>query len=289
MNRNKILRITILPLILVAVLAFTNMPTQKNENKNNKSQEQNSDNGKGQGHKGNNHKPQNDKGREGRSQDNNAEKNNKHVNANRNKQENKHEQGNNKGVGNSKSNRNNESLSDVKNSRGNGNSRMKNGKRDVNIDWNLDGFSNWKHPKDRKKVTICHNPSGNNSNGVTISVSENALQAHLNHGDQTGNCTVDYSDRWSPDYIRSRENVYNVYEQTWETMSYSEALLKLALEKLLGVRTDLDRNRSRYTTQELQRREELVYDLENNVLLLQNQLGATRQRLDSDVNIIIQL
>ena len=253
-----------------------------------KSYWQNSDNGKNQGNKENGHKHQNKKGQGERNEGNNA-KNNAQVNDNRNKQENRHGQGNNNGVGSSKNNRNDDRLNDVKISRGNGNSKMKNGRRDVDIDWNLNDFSNWKHPKDRKKVTICHNSSKSNSNGVTISISENALQAHLNHGDQMGNCTIDYSDRWSPDYIRSRENVYNVYEQTWETMSYGEALLKLALQKLLGVRTDLDRNRSIYTTQELQRREELVYDLENNVLFLQNQLGTTSQRLDSDVNIIIQL
>ena len=76
---------------------------------------------------------------------------------------------------------------------------------------NLGDFANRKHPKDQKKVTICHNPSSENSNnGVTINVSENALQAHLNHGDQRGNCNINYSDRWSDRYVKSRENVYNI-------------------------------------------------------------------------------
>lgn len=38
------------------------------------------------------------------------------------------------------------------------------------------------------KVTICHVPPGNPSNAHTISVSENALDAHLGHGDYEGPC-----------------------------------------------------------------------------------------------------
>ncbi len=38
------------------------------------------------------------------------------------------------------------------------------------------------------KVTICHVPPGNPANSFTISVSENAVQAHLNHGDFLGEC-----------------------------------------------------------------------------------------------------
>ncbi len=38
------------------------------------------------------------------------------------------------------------------------------------------------------KVDVCHIPPGNPDNWHTISVSENALQAHLNHGDLEGSC-----------------------------------------------------------------------------------------------------
>jgi len=160
--------------------------------------------------------------------------------------------------------------------------------KNASINWDLNNIANRKRPKDQKKVTICHH-TGGDSYPVTISISENALQAHMNHGDQMGNCTVNYSDRWSPNYIQSRENVYNTYEQTWETMSYSEALLRYAAEKLLGVKTNLNTTRTNLTAQEIQRREALILDLQNNVNSLQNQLDLTRQRLDSNVNIIIQL
>jgi hypothetical protein len=38
------------------------------------------------------------------------------------------------------------------------------------------------------KVEVCHFPPGNPTNWHTISVSTNALNAHLNHGDLEGNC-----------------------------------------------------------------------------------------------------
>jgi hypothetical protein len=38
------------------------------------------------------------------------------------------------------------------------------------------------------KVTICHIPPGNPDNAHTITVSENAVPAHLAHGDTLGEC-----------------------------------------------------------------------------------------------------
>lgn len=43
-------------------------------------------------------------------------------------------------------------------------------------------------PKHGKKVTICHIPPGNPGNAHTITISLNALQAHLAHGDTIGAC-----------------------------------------------------------------------------------------------------
>ncbi len=37
-------------------------------------------------------------------------------------------------------------------------------------------------------VTICHVPPGNNQNPITITINENALNAHLAHGDDLGSC-----------------------------------------------------------------------------------------------------
>jgi hypothetical protein len=38
------------------------------------------------------------------------------------------------------------------------------------------------------KVQVCHIPPGNPGNFHTITISENALQAHLGHGDIAGSC-----------------------------------------------------------------------------------------------------
>ncbi len=40
------------------------------------------------------------------------------------------------------------------------------------------------------KVTICHIPPGNPDNAHTIEVSENAVAAHLAHGDTLGPCDL---------------------------------------------------------------------------------------------------
>lgn len=59
-----------------------------------------------------------------------------------------------------------------------------------------------KHKKDKKdkkkpkkpgdgqneRVTLCHVPPGNPANAHTITVSENAVDAHLAHGDYLGPC-----------------------------------------------------------------------------------------------------
>lgn len=42
---------------------------------------------------------------------------------------------------------------------------------------------------DEEISLICHIPPGNSGNSHTISVSANAVSAHLNHGDSTGACT----------------------------------------------------------------------------------------------------
>ena len=43
-------------------------------------------------------------------------------------------------------------------------------------------------PADTKKTTVCHIPPGNPANAHSITVSVNALAAHLGHGDSIGQC-----------------------------------------------------------------------------------------------------
>jgi hypothetical protein len=42
------------------------------------------------------------------------------------------------------------------------------------------------------KVKICHIPPGNPDNAHTIRVNENAVDAHLDHGDYKGECNEKY-------------------------------------------------------------------------------------------------
>jgi len=44
---------------------------------------------------------------------------------------------------------------------------------------------------DGPKVTICHIPPGNPDNAHAITISINALPAHLAHGDSEGDCSVE--------------------------------------------------------------------------------------------------
>ncbi len=52
-------------------------------------------------------------------------------------------------------------------------------------------FNSFSESADRKKdneTTICHIPPGNSDQAHTITVSDNAMEAHLAHGDQLGEC-----------------------------------------------------------------------------------------------------
>ena len=71
-------------------------------------------------------------------------------------------------------------------------------------------------------------------------------------------------------------------------MSYSEALVRFAADKLLGVKSTFQAQRPSLTTQEIQRREAVILDLQNNVNSLENQLAVSRQRT-AGININVNL
>ncbi len=246
------------------------------------------DNGKGnaQGNKGN--------GQENRGNDNQGNRGNQNSQGNNNDNNSRGKSGDNNGKFDNDKGRNDKG--NVSNGKDNANSANGKGKsrreniqwdRDENVLWGFDNYSSRKRPGDFKKVSVCHN-TGNGDYPVMINVSENALKAHLNHGDQVGNCTGNYSSRWPEDILRTRENVYNNYQTTWETMSYSEALVRFAADKLLGIKSTFQAQRPTLTSDEIQRRELLIMDLQNNVNSLENQLAVSRQRT-AGLNININL
>lgn len=285
-------------MVFLVALSFTGLPPQKE--KGNKGESSSEKGNQSQQERGNN---KSDNSSRGNAQNDKGRSDDRDVNKGRSDHDNqgqgKYDQGNNKNKNDDHSGdrmgKSDDNRGSDKNNKGNdkdkgqGKSRRENigWDRDDNIDWGFDNYANRKRPKDHKKVTICHN-TGDSDYPVTITVSENALKAHMNHGDQTGNCANNYSDRWDNNYIRSRENVYNNYENTWETMSYSETLLRFAADKLLGIKSTFQAQRPSLSAQEVQRKEALILELQNNVNSLQNQLAVTRQRTDG-ININIDL
>ncbi|SKB62956.1 hypothetical protein [Daejeonella lutea] len=314
--KTNILKVSIFPLIVVAGLTLTEFqPGKENKGNGNKGPEQKGNQDRGQSNKGNSGSDNSGRGNQnwqgkadngqpkGRSDQGNGRNDDQSDRGNGNEGKNKgNSQGrsddngkfdNDKGRGNDNKNMNanngNGNNDNGKGANGKGKWRKENisWDRDENVLWGFDNYSSRKRPKDFKKVTVCHN-TGDSNYPVTITVSENALKAHLNHGDQVGDCTVDYSDRWPANFIRTRENVYNNYQTTWETMSYSEALLRFAAEKLLGIKSTFQTQRATLAPDEIQRREMLIMDLQNNVNSLENQLAISRQRT-AGLNININL
>ncbi|MHB1178800.1 MAG: hypothetical protein ACYCZO_10775 [Daejeonella sp.] len=289
--KTNILKISILPLIILTMLEFATLQPQKENNKGNKGNNSQGD-GKGHNQKNNNDSRRNndnsqrnnDRYKNNQREDRNDQNRDRENKNERSDREDKDHGPENSGKNYDKMNGNDDKGKFKDQGRGKETIRWD---RDESINWGLNDFKSRKRPKDFKKVTVCHS-TGGDSFPVSINISENALQAHLNHGDQTGNCTTNYSERWPQNYIRTRENVYNTYENTWETMSYSEALVRYAADKLLGIKSNLQRDRSTLTAQEIQRREAVILDLQTNVTGLESQIGVTRQRLDGvNINIIL--
>ncbi|MBU1759522.1 MAG: hypothetical protein KKB19_01605 [Bacteroidetes bacterium] len=144
--------------------------------------------------------------------------------------------------------------------------------------WTGNDYYKAKGPKGNKKVTICHKPNGSNY-PVTISVSVNALQAHLNHGDYQGACK-DY-DRtvYSDGYWTNRDTYYNQYYQTTETLSFGEQLLNTAIDVLTNRKAQLVTARPTLTPNQINAREQAIINLQNNVYDLQTSLATGNQRV----------
>ena len=137
-----------------------------------------------------------------------------------------------------------------------------------------------KKPKNNKKVNICHKPDGSNY-PTSITVSENALKAHLNHGDSQGNCNDFDRSIYTKNYWDARNGYYNQYYQTTETLSFGEQLLVNAIDVLTNRRSQLNATRTTLTPVQVQKREVVLIDLQNNVYDLQNSLDNGNQRVSS--------
>lgn len=135
-----------------------------------------------------------------------------------------------------------------------------------------ENFRNRKDFWKGEKVTICH--KAQDGNAVTISVSANALQAHLAHGDSQGACTYT-SGTFSDIFISRREKFFDQRERTRDQVMYSQGILEYALQRLTEERNELTLLRSQNANaSSLSRQETYVTELETNVSLLQTLLGT---------------
>lgn len=148
---------------------------------------------------------------------------------------------------------------------------------------NSSDYRNVKQPKDNKKVTICHKPNRSEF-PVMISVSENAVKAHLNHGDYLGECKDFDRSKYSDKYWDARKDYYNQYTNTTETLSFGEQLLALAVSKLTNARSQMVPLRSTLQQEELRRKEAALIKLQNDVYNLQNSLSKSNEQVGLQVN-----
>lgn len=184
--------------------------------------------------------------------------------------------------GNGKANDNNDkgnNKKDEMSDNGNG-GKMNNGKKDKDYynsvfgyNWNNENFKERKKIKNQDKVSLCHKFSSND--GVNINVSENAVKAHLNHGDVIGDCPVFNDRRFGNIFYDKRRDYYNNLQNTQEQVVYSQSILDYALSRLTNSRTQLQvMQNNQLPVADIQRKQESVVQLEQNVSLLETLIGV---------------
>lgn len=259
--------------VSIALMAFGLQ--QKGNEKNGKGQQgQAKGNQKGNDNKGKPDKVvvmQQDKGNKGNGNGNNGRENgNSQANGNANKGK-----GNDNGKGND--------IVRLNDNNGNNGNR-----RAARI--NLPGNNNWyswtdanfrdrKEVKNKGKVTICHK-FNSNEEPVSITVSENALKAHMAHGDVVGDCPVVRNSTWSDIFRRRRADYYNDLYYGQDQYNYSNSILDYALMRLTNSRLQLDQMRINNAPQaDIERRQAAILGLEQNASVLETLLGVAGQYL----------
>ncbi len=158
-----------------------------------------------------------------------------------------------------------------------------NNKKDKNKDYYL-GLPDYRWDnttyKDRnkfrknEKVNICHKIS-NDKGGVNIRVSENAVKAHLKHGDVIGTCPEIRDRPFSDIFYKNQSNYYNNLQETQEQVIYSRSILDYALIRLTDGRSQLTTLQNRNAPlAEIERKQVAVTQLEQNVSLLETLIGV---------------
>lgn len=140
--------------------------------------------------------------------------------------------------------------------------------------WDNTTFKERNKYRKNEKVTICHKFS-NDKGGVNIRVSENAVKAHLKHGDVIGSCPEIRDRPFSDIFYKNQSNYYNNLQETQEQVSYSRSILDYALLRLTDGRSQLTTLRNRNAPlAEIERKQVAVTQLEQNVSLLETLIGV---------------
>ncbi|MBA2745171.1 MAG: hypothetical protein H0U44_02995 [Flavisolibacter sp.] len=246
-------------LMLLAVLSFTGL-----EN------DQEKDNGKGQD-KGKNQDKQG-KGKEGK-KDKSGNQGNTGNNGNKGNQDN---------AGNNGNQGNNKDKKGLPGNAGNAARSVLGGKNMYN--WDKESFKGRQKIRSQEKVTICHKVNSNEPS-VTIRVSSNALKAHMNHGDVMGACAAVNDNRFSNIFLNRRSEYYNVVENNYEQVSYSQSVLDYALSRLGQSRQQLLVMQSNNApASEIQQKQAAVTELEQNASLLEVLLSEAANLLVNKIN-----
>lgn len=229
-------------LLILSAIAYTAFTPQEKEKSNQKKQEQN-------------------KGRK-------EEKNNQGKN------DVKNNKGNNEARDN---NSDNDNERDGKDNNGKNHDNKDNGNhdRDNSYKWDRETFKERNKIRNKDKVTICHKFNRNNEQAVTISVSSNALKAHMNHGDVMGDCPAVTDNRNSDIFRRKRNDYYDNLQQGQEQVAYSQSILDYALSRLANSRSQLATYQNNNMPQaDIERKQATVLELEQNVSLLETLIGT---------------
>ncbi len=182
---------------------------------------------------------------------------------------------NNDDNGNGKGKNKDKDHDDEGDGRGRDKNKMKDGYK-----WDRETFKDRKQYRNQDKVTICHKINRNDEPPVTIRVSENALKAHLNHGDVQGDCPAVSNNRFSDAFLKRRTQYYTTLQDGQEQVVYSRSILDYALERLTGARSQLVvLQRNNAPQAEIDRKQAVVVELEQNVSLLETLVGVAANLL----------
>ncbi len=145
---------------------------------------------------------------------------------------------------------------------------------DYDYGWNDKSYKNRKDKRNKVKVSLCHKPA-NGKGGVSITVSQNALKAHLNHGDYEGNCNNSDNGIFSDIFNRNRTEYYNTVENSREQLFYSQSVLDYAIQKLSSTQYLLETQKQNgLSAAEYSIRQAAVNKLEDRVSLLQTTVNV---------------